>query len=208
MSREEHCECCGKERDCGLRFREGWTRGSIYRPGDAVPLVGSSYVAIHPNQNDEPPSPNWALIAGKGDAGPAGPAGPAGRAGPPGASGVSDAYTLVSGYVDLTNGQDIGAITVPPGNYVITAVVQLDNIDGDSQSYGVTLANGGTVLAEEQGILQQRLEAGYTTNLSLLAFITTNVTTKLTLRGQGYNVLCGNQSGRMVALSVGAFHSG
>ena len=102
MSREERCECCGNEHGCCLRFREGWTPASIYRPGDAVPLAGSSYIAIHPNQNDKPPSPNWALIAAKGDAG---PPGPPDRPAPPVTMGrpVSPAYLTLTRWTAETS---------------------------------------------------------------------------------------------------------
>ncbi len=62
MSRDDCGECSDKQ--CGrIRFRETWSEGGIYRPGDPIPLNGSRYVAIYPNQNDPPPSPNWALLA-------------------------------------------------------------------------------------------------------------------------------------------------
>ena len=208
MSREERCECCGNEHGCCLRFREGWTPGSIYRPGDAVPLAGSSYIAIHPNQNDKPPSPNWALIAAKGDAGPpgsSGPAGPAGHDGATGQSGVSDAYALDGGNVELTGGRDMGSVTVPPGNYVIIVKFELTNADGDSQRYSVTLSHGGTNVVQEGGTLQEAGAAGFTTTVSTLAFFTTNQTTQLVLRGHGYKI---GGSGLVVALPVGTFHSG
>src|SRR5215467_2325208 len=113
------CEdpCC---RCCCLRFREAWTTGSIFRPCDAVPFNGSSYAAIHWNQNDPPPSPNWALIASKGDTGPAGPQGPVGPVGPRGPAGPSTPGPTFTahgtGEVQFgTGGADFAQINLPAG---------------------------------------------------------------------------------------------
>lgn len=60
---DEESRCEDQGCDCCIRFRDGWSAGSIYRPGNAVPYNGSSYVAIHWNQNDPPASCNWATMA-------------------------------------------------------------------------------------------------------------------------------------------------
>ena len=136
-----------------LALSEAWTPGSIYRPGDAIPYGGSSYVAIHANQNDPPPSPNWALIAAEGNSGPAGPQGPAGAQGPtgpqgpagaqgptgpqgpPGSSGFSDVYvstfaTNPPGRAGSASGGsyfEVATLVLPPGSYVVMASVTAVN---------------------------------------------------------------------------------
>lgn len=46
-----------------------WDSGTTYDPNDVVEDLGSSYVAVATNTNDEPPSAAWDLVAAKGDDG-------------------------------------------------------------------------------------------------------------------------------------------
>jgi hypothetical protein len=218
---ESHNDCddrCGHSSCACICFRDAWTPGSIYRPNDAVPYNGSSYVAIHANQNDPPPSSNWALIAGKGDAGPAGPTGSAGPVGPPGAnglSGVTDAYASTSGTaINLgTEGQDITSLSLPPGSYVIMGTVNLFNNDSDTQNWTLQLAQDGQDILSVQGSEGgngQGISIGdgntHGTGVPILATITAAAQTTLTLRAYGYSIWVFPSAGRLVALAVGAIH--
>jgi hypothetical protein len=222
MSRHEsHCECDdrGGHSSCAcFCFREAWSPGSIYRPNDAVPYNGSSYVAIHANQNDPPPSQNWALIAGKGDAGPAGPAGPVGPVGPQGVNGLAgatDAYAATSKeQVNAgTDGQDIATLSLPPGSYVITGAVNIFNQDSDTQTWTIELLQDGQTLLSIQGS-ESGNDGGFQiddgnvhgTGVPLLTTITTASQTTLTLRAYGYSIYVFPSAGRLVAIKVGAIH--
>jgi hypothetical protein len=163
-SSDENTPCDDRGCDC-LRFRDAWTAGSIYRPGDAVPYQGSSYVAIHWNQNDPPPSANWATIASKGDAGPAGPAGAQGPAGAPGESSASDLYKLVptdaiqaAGF--SVQGDVFASLTVPAGSYLITGAFPLVNTDGDKQGWSIEVWANDTLLTQVLGELDAGGSAG------------------------------------------------
>lgn len=191
------CEdpCCS----CCIRFREAWTPGSIYRPGDAVPLNGSSYAAIHWNQNDLPPSSNWATIASKGDTGPAGPVGPTGPAGPQGQPGPSLGYTHTyfgSGEVQFgTGGNDFASITLPAGNYVIWATVPISKTDSDPQSWGIELsASNGAVVGGAAGRIGP-LDGANTQVVPVLATCKSSGGTTITFRGFGFNIVMFPNSG-------------
>lgn len=209
---EQGCECC-------FRFREGWSAGSIYRPGDAVPYNGSSYVALHWNQNDPPPSCNWATIASKGDTGPAGPVGPAGpqgAAGPAGASGVSDVYAFATAQPQVafqTGGADIASLAIPAGSYVITGTVGLTDWDSDDQTWTLELRSGGTVIATFTGRAHgtgasSAPDTGgdpYPENATVLATYSAAADTTLTLRGYAFNTV--PTSITIVAMKVGTIHA-
>jgi hypothetical protein len=194
----ERNPCEDRSCDCCLHFREEWTAGSIYRPGEAVPYNGSSYVAIHWNQNDPPPSGNWAQIASRGDAGPAGApgsqgaAGPAGPQGPPGDSTGSNIYiatrlTDFNGILFVPDGIDIATLAVPPGGYVVMATVLMQSLDGDDQNWTIELRQADTVLCTARGrISSEQFDSG-----ALMApFATdTDSAVRLTLRGYGYNIV-------------------
>ena len=223
MSQEEKCKCEDKERCCCLHFREAWTPGSIYRPGDAVPNSGSSYVAIHWNQNDPPPSANWATIASKGGPGPAGPAGPQGIAGPPGpagANGVVNAFALHRSFDDAiasgtnlgSGGSEIGSLSVPAGNYFVMGSAWLFNNDSDWQAWVLEMYQAGTLFAKMSGTIpgtganafvgQDPVPGGG----SVMGVCTMSASGLLTLRGYGYSVY--TQEIDFVAIPVGTiFHS-
>jgi hypothetical protein len=217
---ESHCECDdrGGNSSCAcFCFRDAWSPGSIYRPNDAVPYNGSSYVAIHANQNDPPPSPNWALIAGKGDAGPAGPAGPVGPQGANGLGSATDAYAVTSkDAVNVgTDGQDIATLSLPPGSYVIMGAVNIFNNDSDTQNWTLQLLQDGQTLLSIQGSEGGNGEGiligddnTHGTGVPLLTTITTAAQTTLTLRAYGYSIWVFSSAGRLVALKVGAIHEG
>jgi hypothetical protein len=183
------CEdpCCS----CCIRFREAWTAGSIFRPGDAVPYNGSSYAAIHWNQNDPPPSANWALIASKGDTGPAGPQGPAGAQGPPGPTSQGLTFTSFGrGEVQFgTGGSDFANITLPAGAYVIWATVPITNTDTDPQSWSIQLSasNGARLEGAASGRIAP-LEESSTQVVPILATCESPVETTITFRGFGFNI--------------------
>lgn len=212
---ENPCEERGCE--CRIHFREAWTPGSIYRPGDAVPYNGSSYVAIHWNQNDPPPSGNWATIASKGDTGPAGPAGPQGSQGaqgPAGASGTSDVYVFnTQQFGDFsTDGTDLAQVAIPAGSYVVMGTIGLMVNDSDDQTWTLELRSGDTVIstfsARARGAGGGGIAVtgdGNPENASILAVYSTASETTLALRGYAYKTSC--QSLTLVAMKVGTIHT-
>lgn len=194
----ERNPCEDRGCDCCLHFREEWTPGSIYRPGEAVPYDGSSYVAIHWNQNDPPPSGNWAQISSKGDAGPAGApgapgaTGPAGPQGPPGDSTGSAIYTNSrltdsDGVGFVPEGVDITTLSVDQGCYVVMATVLMQNVDGDDQNWTIELRQADTVLCTARG----RASSGQFDSGVVIAPFSNNADgfVRLTLRGYGYNIV-------------------
>jgi hypothetical protein len=217
MSRED-CSKCDEPRCECLRFRHDWTPGTIYQTGEAVPRDGSSYVAIHLNQNDPPPSPNWATIATKGADGAVGPVGPVGPRGPdgrPGDSRATDLYELALQDFHGTFGTD--GIESPPkiipaGSYLILCSVSLGNQDGDDQDWVLELKLNGVVLESAQGRLRGDLSGGVLINsesgsdtVTLVASCSTANDAALTLRGAGYKIYGSDISLR--ALQVGAIHT-
>ena len=220
MRKSEENPCEERGGDCGICFRDAWTPGSIYRPGEAVPYGGSSYVAIHWNQNDPPPSPNWATIASKGDAGPrgetgpGGPAGPQGPQGPAGASGASDVYTTATNQAPnlSTDGVDLASITVPAGAYVLMATAGLTDFDGDDQNWTLNLRSGDSVISTSTG--RARGDGGgvgvvsgedWGDNGTVLATYTAAGNTTITLTGFGYRIRVGQVT--VVAMKVGTIHA-
>jgi hypothetical protein len=206
MSQQDQCECCGKECKCGLRFRETWSAGSIYHPGDAVPFNGSSYVAIHPNQNDPPPSPNWALIASKGDQGPAGQVGAAGPAGPPSQDGATEAYVANTTTVNSLTpaGNQIASLSLPSGSYLITGTFCLINTDTDSQSWVILVKTGDRTLLNANGTLESIDSKSNQIYVPLTMALTVGEPVTLTFMGTGYNVV--PVPPVIVALKVGTLH--
>jgi hypothetical protein len=202
---DQGCDCC-------IRFREAWTPGSIYRTGDAVPYNGSSYVAIHWNQNDPPPSSNWSTIASKGDAG---PAGPAGAQGPAGASGVSDVYTLTSQSQTAfqTSGADLASLNIPAGAYVIMGTIGLADFDSDDQTWTIELRSGDSVIGTFTGRAHGTGAGGvpdtggdvYPENAYILAPYNATGETTLTLRGYAFNTAVASIC--LVAMKVGTIHA-
>jgi hypothetical protein len=80
----------------GFNFREAWLTGTPYSQNDVVTYNGSTYVALTPNGDAYPATPEgdtaqWALMASKGDTGAAGPQGPTGTTGPQGPAGLDGA---------------------------------------------------------------------------------------------------------------------
>jgi len=74
----------------GFVWKGPWDNLTNYAINDVVEDGGSSYVAKAPNNNSQPPSTNWDLMALEGVQGPQGnegPQGPPGSAGPQGATG-------------------------------------------------------------------------------------------------------------------------
>jgi hypothetical protein len=212
MRKSEENPCEERGGDCGICFRDAWTPGSIYRPGEAVPYGGSSYVAIHWNQNDPPPSPNWATIASKGDAGPGGPAGPQGPQGPAGASGASDVYTTATNQAPglSPDGVDLASIAVPAGAYVLIATAGLTDFDNDDQNWTLNLRSGETVIATSTGRAHGdgndvAVGESWGDNGTVLATYTAAGNTTITLTGFGYKISTGQVT--LVAMKVGTIHA-
>lgn len=212
MSKHNFQECEEHECEC-LRFREAWSPGSIYRPGEVVPCQGSSYVAIHWNQSDPPPSQNWALLASKGADGPAGPAGPAG------AAGSSDLYVFTPPPGDQivnvgTAGQDLAALAVPPGSYMIVGQISgFYNSDSDDQNWTFDVRIASTVISSTSGrlvgfggggIVGTDVTVG---SANICAHWISTVGDSIVLRGSGYSVQVQKSQIRFMALKVGAIHS-
>lgn len=204
---KDNCTCECHRCDCCIRFREEWNAGSIYRPCDAVPYNGSSYAAIHWNQNDPPPSPNWALIASKGDTGPAGPQGEVGPRGPAGPSTSSETFvSYATAIVNFGNdGTDFAQIKLPAGSYVIWATVQLRNTDTDPQSWGIELSatNGASI----QGNVSGRIAALPESSIQVVPILATCESptsgTTVTFRGFGFNIsVYPNNGGRTCSIAA------
>lgn len=53
----------------GLNWRGEWSTATTYAVGDGVTHNRSSYIAVSSNQNSEPPSSNWDLLAPHGEDG-------------------------------------------------------------------------------------------------------------------------------------------
>jgi len=188
----ENCTCECHRCDCCIRFRETWTAGSIYRPCDAVPYNGSSYAAIHWNQNDPPPSSNWSLLAAKGDPGPEGPAGPQGPPGPAGQSAFPQVFTkaYVNGEVEFgTGGSPFAALPLPAGDYVLWATVPIALRDTDPQNWNILLTanNGATVSGGVDGRMPPT-DGAHHQPVSILAVCHAPKPTTITFTGFGYNV--------------------
>jgi hypothetical protein len=129
----------------GLTWRGEWASGSSYQPRDAVLYQGSSYIAIFANQGSTPPNSNWMLLASKGEkgdkgdtgtAGAQGPTGPQGPQGPKGdkgdtgdagPAGTSTGYSATGGVHPLAGTETIVSKTLPAGNYVLFARVDVDH---------------------------------------------------------------------------------
>jgi hypothetical protein len=151
----------------GLVWRGSWTPANNYAVDDAVTYQGSTYKAVFANQNDPPPSPNWLLLAQKGDKGdtgaagaqgaqgsqgpqgPAGPQGPKGDKGDTGAPGVTDAWSASSsgdiGIISDGAEYKVVELSLPAGNYSLVASGDTHNSDHDSL-VSCELMTGATIL--------------------------------------------------------------
>lgn len=214
MSRDDCCE--DRRCDC-LHFRQNWTQGSIYKPGEAVSYEGSSYAALHLNQNDPPPGPNWATIAARGPQGPGGPAGPPGAMGPPGLAGASDLYVFQAGRpadVNLgSDGQDIATLRVPAGSYLVMAAIRFTNMDTDDQNWSFVIRLDGAGLASASGRAQGEGGGGLLIagdakdgHATLFATATTPNGGTLLLRGNGYSIHVNLGGVQLIAAKVGVIH--
>jgi hypothetical protein len=86
---------------------------------------------------------SWNAVGPQGPAGPPGPQGPTGASGPAGPAGPSDVYVGFvggpgsAGISPLLNNNAftvVASLSVPPGNYFISAIVPLSNGDTSDQS--------------------------------------------------------------------------
>jgi hypothetical protein len=50
----------------GLTWRGIWNPITAYSTNDGVSYLGSSFIAVSPNLNDPPLSPNWSVLASRG----------------------------------------------------------------------------------------------------------------------------------------------
>jgi len=214
--RREHCGEHGADGSECLRFRESWSTGSIYKPGDAVPYEGSSYVALHLNQNDPPPSGNWALIASVGPPGQQGSAGAPGQTGPQGPAGAGStlfAYATPVPGSDINlgaDGQDIAVLQVPAGHYLITGSIGFTNEDTDDQNWtfevdfpsGTVFKLGGRAAGTGGGGIWVKgdIVAG---SMSIVASGTMSQDGPITLRGYGYSIHVWTINVQFTALQVG-----
>lgn len=208
MSRDDCCE--DRRCDC-FHFRQNWTPGSIYKPGEAVSHEGSSYVAIHLNQGDAPPSPNWVTLAARGPQGSAGPAGPPGAMGPPGIAGVSDLYVFKSVREDNINvgvgGQDIARLRIPAGAYFVMASIKFANFDSDDQDWSFLMKLDGAGLASANGRATGAGDAGIQNGyVYLCAAVDSPTGGMLILHGSGYSIHVFPGSLQFMASKVGIIH--
>ena len=145
-----------------------------------------------------------------GPVGPAGAPGETGPQGPAGTPGVSDAYladaTAVPMYLSATE-QEVVSVSVPPGNWVIQAVVSLDNA---IESGGVTHFPGGTGLCHIQPYGGGRnsfmaLDSGHLDKTAVTLLESLNnvgATVSVRCRGEGLSV----RNATIVATKVGTLH--
>ncbi|MDQ4134043.1 MAG: hypothetical protein M3179_12775, partial [Actinomycetota bacterium] len=56
----------GEEATPGMKWRGRWVLGAQYFMDDVVSHKGTSYVAVAPNADSQPPSANWALLSTRG----------------------------------------------------------------------------------------------------------------------------------------------
>ena len=64
-----------------MSWRGTWDSAALYAVNDGVSYGGSSYIALAPNLNAEPPAAGWNVLASKGDPGERGLQGSPGRDG-------------------------------------------------------------------------------------------------------------------------------
>lgn len=67
----------------GVSWTGPWNASTTYMPGDAVSLLGSSYIAVEMSSNSAPPGADWSLLAEAGAAGATGATGLPGSSVPP-----------------------------------------------------------------------------------------------------------------------------
>lgn len=86
-----------------------WSNSITYIAKDVVQYNGSSYIAIASNTNSVPPSPNWNLMASKGDIGATGPQGLQGLQGLKGDTGSDGGGAAAGATAGATAGAASGA---------------------------------------------------------------------------------------------------
>jgi Collagen triple helix repeat (20 copies) len=117
----------------GLDWLGEWDSVVPYEVDDAVQFDGNAYVAVAPNEGEEPDtSRSWGLLAAKGEQGEQGDQGPPGPQGPPGASGVS-----VSGFAGNVQGTISGNSFdwVFVGPSVSVTLAQLQTVTGAAETW-------------------------------------------------------------------------
>ena len=148
-----------------------------------------------------------------GPPGPQGPAGPAGPSGPAGPAGPSDVYLSPANCSAAltTTPTVICKVTVPPGNYFISAIVPVTNIDlGSDQNAECVLSTAPTNTPFGSfGDAQLRmghgaLGVGVSGQMPLIGTATLVVVTTITVSCTGYNWFV-HQPGIM-AIKVGTIH--
>lgn len=156
----------------GMVWRGPWQSLVSYGINDAVSNIGDSFIAIHNNLNDPPPSLNWQLVAQSGATGPTGPTGPPGIQGAPGPSGsggssfvwrgawsFSLAYAIQDVVEYLSDGNTYIAVAnntgiTPPS----TGIWELFTSRGAQGPQGVQGVSGGPT--GSQGVMGNQGNAG------------------------------------------------
>jgi hypothetical protein len=166
----------------------------------------------------------WNTVGPEGPAGPQGPAGPPGTPGvngapgpqgPSGAPGPSDVYFVagqVSGELNNNAPTVVASLSVPPGNYSITAVVPLFNEDGDDQTAECKLStapppsefdstNFGHVRLRLEGIGIDKFDFGQMTLIGTATFL---INSTITVSCTGFRLVAITPG--IIATKVGALH--
>jgi hypothetical protein len=179
------------------------TSGTVYRikePNLKQTCLSTQHVEFFWNQQGPvgPQGPQG-IQGNQGVAGPQGTAGTAGAAGPPGPAGPAGTSTVYfkehqgNGALNST-GIDLVSFTLPAGKYLITAVSQGYDLDGDAQTFacGLSQLNIGEAL---------RLETDTSGLITLQATLDATSATTVTLRCAGFQVLTGRSSLSAIAVT-------
>jgi hypothetical protein len=181
----------------GLNWRGPWAASTVYAVNDAVQYNGSSYVAQFVNSDATFTPSNWQLLAAQGGVGPQGPQGLQGTQGPigfpgpqgpQGAQGVqgpvgpsnSNAYSVADNCPYLGCGEfipvtsralaaQVNRISLPAGNYVLNAVVEINNSGTEPASTACLIRFGNNYSGfTEPGIDSHAVLPGITTVINVV----------------------------------------
>jgi hypothetical protein len=152
----------------GVNWKGTWSPTTTYNINDAVASRGTSYIAIAPNLNSQPPAAAWNVLASKGGPGPRGPAN-AFTAYVTGPANVPLAYTSLA-HLNLPAGRYVVFgkaffTNISPGNGESTincqlqagantdeAEVQLQPPNNPTETEGIVALNVGTTLSAAGGV--------------------------------------------------------
>ena len=104
-------------------------------------------------QGDPGPAGTTGTQGGQGPSGPQGPQGLQGPQGPPGTSEWSDAYSTTGAPIGVSGGifavpQEVDGLKLPPGNYVVWATGQANQVYASDNYATCTLAGNSTIATE------------------------------------------------------------